>query len=1145
MNKMKYYLWICFSLFFILSGCDRTDFNEQIESIQIIESTVLDYYDIDDFNLSDIEIQITRKNGLTENISLHEDMLDDEDIVKLLEPGSHTLTVRYFEHEITFVVTMRFGELKTKLLEIYQIYDQANVSDLTYDQWIASIKGEDGTSIVDAVVNESGHLILTLCDDSTIDAGYILGQDGIDGKEITIRIDSGYIQWKYIGEDTWTNLIEISLLKGEQGIGIASLSINQIGELIITYTDLSTQNLGQIYHLYTVQFKDDDGYVIDTQLLAYGEDAVAPIVPDKEGHLFIGWDVSFTNVINNLIVTATYEKETYTVTFHSQGSTDSFFDGVFSYGSTIDLPIPEKDGYAFVGWYRSNLVTASPFYNDTEVKSNLDLYARWEAIDYKIEFIDDDDSILSTQYIKHHENVIQPVDPIRLGYTFLGWYLDQTYTNLCNFSLVPTKDMNIYAKWELDVYHIEYVLNDGVLEVENPSSYTIHSNTIVLGEPNKDYYEFIGWYDNELFIGEPIIEISAGSTGNYKLYAKFEIIHYIITYDLDGGENNELNQSTYTIEDGFINLNEAYKDGYNFDGWYTYVDGVLYHLNFNMFSSTYASDITLCAHWELIQYSVIYVLNGGTNDLNNPTSFTILSESLEIFDATRSGCIFHGWYDNAEFGGDPISEITTGSNGSIYLYAKWEVLNFSIEYVLNGGINSEDNIYTYSADLEEVVLYDPTYEGYSFLGWYDNATFENEPISYFDSGLGTDITLYAKWELITYTIVYVMDGGTNHLDNPTSLTFFSENLELHAPTKFAHKFVGWFDNDELDGYPITEISLGTELTIYIYAKWSIYFDIIYHLDDGINHHDNPLQITYYDNFYLINPVKFGYDFLGWYHDDMFTGDQVYEILIGTEQDINLYAKWELTTYHITYHLEYGTNHQDNPDGITIFDDIIYFQDPLHDEGYIFLGWYDDPYFLDDQIIYIDPYEYFIYIGSDIDLYAKWEMIQYDITYHLYGGYNDPNNPASYTVLSEDISIYEPYKQGYHFLGWYDNSEFLGVGYSVWVIYSGSIEHIELHAKWELAIYNITYISSIDANNEYNPESYHIEMETISLYDPDPLDLDYRFEGWYENSDFTGEQVIYIWTDQERHITLNAYWVLRDYVLEYDHDTDTWTKTYLN
>lgn len=403
MNKMKYYLWICFSLFFVLSGCNRLDLNDQIESIQIIESTLLENYDIDDFNLSNIEIQITRKNGFIENISLQESMLDDEDIAKLLEPGLHTLTVRYFEHEVTLVVTMRFSEIKTKLLEIYQIFDQVNVNNLTYEQWLASIKGDDGTSIVGAAVDDKGHLIITLCDDSMIDAGYILGQDGM---EVIIQVNSGYIQWKYVGDDTWKNLIEIALLTGEQGIGIESLSINQIGELIITYTDSSTQNLGQIYHLYTVQFKDDLGFVIDTQILSYGDDAIAPTDLVKEGHLFIGWDISFTDVTDNLVVTAIYEKEMYSVTFHSLGGTDIQFDDFVSFGSTIDLPIPQKDGYAFIGWFRADFVTASPFYNDSKVESNLDLYARWEAIDYKILFIDDDDSIIYKQYIKHQENVV-------------------------------------------------------------------------------------------------------------------------------------------------------------------------------------------------------------------------------------------------------------------------------------------------------------------------------------------------------------------------------------------------------------------------------------------------------------------------------------------------------------------------------------------------------------------------------------------------------------------------------------------------------------------------------------------------------------------------------------------------------------------
>src|SRR5690554_3291619 len=104
--------------------------------------------------------------------------------------------------------------------------------------------GKDGIGIKDVEINEEGHLIITLSNDETIDAGLVVGQNG---KEVEIRVNEGYIQWKYEDETEWTNLIsldDISGVDGEDGIGIDSVTINDDLELIITYTNGEENNLG-------------------------------------------------------------------------------------------------------------------------------------------------------------------------------------------------------------------------------------------------------------------------------------------------------------------------------------------------------------------------------------------------------------------------------------------------------------------------------------------------------------------------------------------------------------------------------------------------------------------------------------------------------------------------------------------------------------------------------------------------------------------------------------------------------------------------------------------------------------------------------------------------------------------------------------
>ena len=98
---------------------------------------------------------------------------------------------------------------------------------------------------------------------------------------------------------------------------------------------------------YTVTFKDWDGTVIDTQTVVEGEDATEPTAPTREGYTFTGWDVAFTNVHSDLIVTAQYTINSYTITWVIDGVSET---QTYNYGETPTHEDPVKEGYTFVGW---------------------------------------------------------------------------------------------------------------------------------------------------------------------------------------------------------------------------------------------------------------------------------------------------------------------------------------------------------------------------------------------------------------------------------------------------------------------------------------------------------------------------------------------------------------------------------------------------------------------------------------------------------------------------------------------------------------------------------------------------------------------------------------------------------------------------
>lgn len=125
--------------------------------------------------------------------------------------------------------------------------------------------GSDGVSITNAVVNDSGHLIISLSNDQTLDAGYVKGTDGtsinIKGDlDSTSELPSSGQQLGdcyLISGDLWvyTNSTEsgsingfknAGTIQGPAGKGISSVAVNSSGQLVVTYSDSTTDNLGKV-----------------------------------------------------------------------------------------------------------------------------------------------------------------------------------------------------------------------------------------------------------------------------------------------------------------------------------------------------------------------------------------------------------------------------------------------------------------------------------------------------------------------------------------------------------------------------------------------------------------------------------------------------------------------------------------------------------------------------------------------------------------------------------------------------------------------------------------------------------------------------------------------------------------------------------
>jgi len=101
---------------------------------------------------------------------------------------------------------------------------------------------------------------------------------------------------------------------------------------------------------FTVNFYDKDGSFIETRNVYYGEDATAPNPKQYTGYDFIGWDNSFTNVKENIEVHAIFQLKTFTVKFYDENN-QVIDEQIVCYGdNAIEPEIPEREGYDFKGW---------------------------------------------------------------------------------------------------------------------------------------------------------------------------------------------------------------------------------------------------------------------------------------------------------------------------------------------------------------------------------------------------------------------------------------------------------------------------------------------------------------------------------------------------------------------------------------------------------------------------------------------------------------------------------------------------------------------------------------------------------------------------------------------------------------------------
>ena len=289
------------------------------------------------------------------------------------------------------------------------------------------------------------------------------------------------------------------------------------------------------------------------------------------------------------------------------------------------------------------------------------------------------------------------------------------------------------------------------------------------------------------------------------LLSRIDDVKVSIKYDANGGVCSE----NSVIVNNFTEFNKNVKrEGYVFTEWKL--------LSYDFDVKSYTLNIELEAQYKEKSCYISYDLNGGT--LDNPVTYYDISYKNKLVGTpTKPGYKFVGWSDNKSVK-TPTKEYRINYfDLDLVLEAHWEVNTYNITFNSVGGSKFSPMTVEYG---QKINLPKPTKNEYTFLCWY---YVENGKEIVFDSAIydiSSNITLYAKWTPIQYSIKYELDGGLNNFDNPYYYTIDS-TIVLKSPTKEGYKFIGWtYEKQQTPTINLT-IDASISKNIVIVAHWEI------------------------------------------------------------------------------------------------------------------------------------------------------------------------------------------------------------------------------------------------------------------------------------------------------------------------------------
>ena len=575
----------------------------------------------------------------------------------------------------------------------------------------------------------------------------------------------------------------------------------------------------------------------------------------------------------------------YSIVYNANGGSGSVkaTSCKFDTEATVAVNKFKKKGYVFEEWNTKKDGTGTAYKENEKVlnltaenSDKIQLYAIWRPVTYTVildknasdaMFGEITEADVAVDYSYEDEIVLSGKEYERTGYTLSSWnkkangkgtkyVFGKPYKKL---TATDGTDVTLYAVWTRNTYKITYNLDGGKIKGANPKKYYVDSATIVLKEPTKAGFTFEGWYETDEegnFIGEKITKIEKGSHENLELTAKwapmsYEVELYPNTDKYVSDENQGTIKESYDCSQKvspadwsalYEPMEEWKNKGYGIMYWSTKPNGTGKKFYDNKTYSALATSgtVKLYAKWGMKKYAITYENTEGVRN-TNPASYTYdATKKITLKNITKKGYTFEGWYTDESFAeGTKVAELNRNVCKNITLYAKLTPISYTVKLAPNGNnVIANENLkdsFVVNYD-ESFTLTEDSYtrEHYRIAYWATNSKgtgkkIKNGSISNLTTKDKATITLYPKWELVTYTISYEnVDYEKVTNKSPKSYKYNAKkDVSLKNPTRPGYAFGGWFTEDTTaesfnvkTAKRITKIAKGTGGDLHLYALWT-------------------------------------------------------------------------------------------------------------------------------------------------------------------------------------------------------------------------------------------------------------------------------------------------------------------------------------